>query len=193
MKKWAVSLVVAAICTVTAQNATAQSDLGFKAIGAQVGMVSPEDLDATFGFGVFADHGTITPDIRLESHIEYWGWSEDFNGGSTSVRDISVGARGKYMFETTSPSIRPFVGAGLGIHFLRAEVDIPEQDLGGGFIIPAMSASDSETRLGLDLGGGMEMPVNPNANFIAEAWYGIVSDASTLSLRVGLSWNLNQP
>jgi hypothetical protein len=191
MKKWAVSLLLAAICTVSAQNAMAQSDLGFKAIGAQIGMVSPENLDTTFGLGIFADHGYLTPMIKLESHIDYWGWSEDFNGGTTSIRDIAIGARCKYMFETSSPKIRPFAGAGLGIHFLHAEVDIPAQDFGG-FVVPAQHAEDSTTRLGLDIGGGMEMPVNPNANFLAEAWYGIVSDVSHISIRVGMSWNLSQ-
>lgn len=190
MKKCIVLALVACFCTPVSQNAMA-SDLGFKGVGVSVGMVSPEDIDATFGFGVFADHGWITPEIALESHIDYWSKSEDMGFGEVSIRDIAVGARGKYMFPT-SGRVFPFVGAGLGLHFLNAKVDVPAVDLGGGVIIPGYTADDSETRLGLDLGGGMKMPVSPKTDFIAEAWYGIVSDVSQFSLRVGMEWAVGQ-
>jgi opacity protein-like surface antigen len=188
MKKLVVICALAASCMAVSQNAIAAGPLNMQSAGVEVGMVSPENIDATFGFGVFADHGYVSPEIKIESTIGFWSKSEKYSDGSkASIRDISIGARGKYMFPTSSPSIRPFAGAGLGLHFLHAEVNIPAQ---GPF--PAMKADDSTTKLGLDIGGGFEMPINPSTDFIAEAWYGIVSDVGQLGLHVGLAWQLWQ-
>jgi hypothetical protein len=177
--------VTLALCALSVSSAWAQSSLGLKSLGVAVGFVSPENLDGTFSFGVFADHGTIAPRIGLESRIDYWGWSESAFGAKTSVTDIAVGARGKYYFSVVHSPIRPFAGAGLGMHFLNAKVSVPAQ---GGF--PAMSIEDSSTKLGLDLGGGLAMPVAPRTELLGEIWYGVVSDISQFSLRVGMSRKL---
>lgn len=41
-----------------------------------------------------------------------------------------------------------------------------------------------------DIGAGMTMSLGPRTDFLAELWYGIVSDASQLALRVGASYGL---
>jgi len=172
-----------AFCTMTAQSALAQSELGLKRAGVAIGIVSPENLDAAFGFGVFADLGNLTPQIGLEPRIDYWSQSESvFGGGKFSVRDLTIGARGKYFFPTSNPKLRPFAGAGLGLHMLNAEVEIVDPFSG-----QTMTAEDSSTKLGLDLGGGFAAPLSPRTDLLAEIWYGIVSDFSQFSLRVGLS------
>lgn len=183
MKRNAI-LVAIALGVLAAQPAMAQSDIGFKRLGGALGYVSPENLDGTFGLGVFADLGTITPDISLEPRIDYWSKSKDEFGTEVSVHDVAVGARAKYNFATTNPKVRPFAGAGLGLHFISAEVSVSMP----GF--PTTSASDSETKLGLDFGGGIATPLSPRTDLLAEAWYGIVSDFSQFSLRVGLSYKL---
>jgi opacity protein-like surface antigen len=172
-----------AISVCAASSALAQADLGLKNIGVAIGYVSPENLDGTFSIGGFINHGTIAPRFGLESRVDYWGWSESFNGTETSVRDIVIGARTKYHFEVANPKVQPYVGAGLGIHFINIEVNMPAQ---GGF--PAMTVDASENKLGLDIGGGVAMPVSPRADFLGEAWYGIVSDMSQFSLRAGMQW-----
>ena len=186
MKRRVVALTLA-ISMLAASSAFAQADLGMKNLGVAVGFVSPENLDGTFSFGVFADHGTIAPRFGLESRIDYWGWSENAFGVETSIRDVALGARSKYHFEVASPSIRPFAGAGLAVHFLSVESTFPA---GGGF--PAMSVSGSETRLGLDVGGGIAKAINPRTDFLGEAWYSIVSDFSQFALRAGVSFKLGK-
>lgn len=178
-----IAVLTLAISVFAVSGAFAQSDLGIKNVGVAIGYVSPENLDGTISFGGFLNHGTIAPRFNLESRIDYWGWSENFNGTETSVRDIVVGARTKYQFETSNPKIQPFAGAGLGLHFLHSEVNIPAS---GGF--PAMTVDGSDTKLGLDIGGGISMPMSPRADFLGEAWYGIVSDMSQFSLRAGMQW-----
>jgi opacity protein-like surface antigen len=175
-------LVAIALCALAPTVAMAESDMGLKNLGVAVGYVSPDNLDGTFGIGAFAGWGMITPRIGLESRLDYWSWSESAFGAESKVRDIGLGARGKYYFETGNPGLQPFVGTGLALHLVKAEVtaEIP------GF--PPMSVSDSETKLGLDLGGGLAMPINPRTAFLGELWYGIVPDVSQFSLRAGVSF-----
>jgi opacity protein-like surface antigen len=84
-----------------------------------------------------------------------------------------------------NPKVRPYAGVGLGMHFIHSEVTIPA---GGGF--PAMTADASRTKLGLDLGGGVATAVNPRSDLMGELWYGIISDVSQFSMRVGMSFKI---
>ncbi len=174
-----------AVTALAAPSAMAQSDLGLKRLGVAVAFVSPQDLDGTFSVGIFANHGIVTPRIGLESRIDFWQKSETFFGNETSVRDIAIGARGKYQFEVSHPKIRPFAGSGLALHLVHAKVTIPPQ-----FGFPAMIVEDSSTKLGLDLGGGIATSIAPRADLLAELWYGIASDVNQFSLRIGMSRKL---
>ena len=167
-----------------APAAMAQSNLGLKRIGAAIGIVDPDALGTTFSLGVFADHGTVTPNINIESRLDYWGQSESFFGGETSVRDIALGVRGKYNFETSNPKLRPFLGAGLGMHFFKVEVTAPPP-FGPGTVEEA-----SSTELGFDLGGGISTPLSPKTDLLGETWFGIVDGPNTFSLRAGVSFKL---
>src|SRR5262249_50614292 len=142
--------------------------------------VSPENLGGTVGVGVFADHGTIVPRLGLESRIDFWSASDEAFGTKVTTSDVTLGARAKYYFEVSHPTLRPFAGAGLGLHLLHSKVDIT------GF----GSASSSDTKLGLDLGGGVAMPMNSAWDFTGELWYGIVSDVGQFSLRAGFAYKL---
>ena len=186
MKRFALVLTLACVVGALATPAAhAEPKLGLESIGASIGMVSPENLGSTFGLGAFAHLGTIMPDLALETRIDFWSKSENSFGFETSVSDITLGARVKYMFTLEGTPIRPFAGGGLGLHFLHTEATIPPF-FGG----PALTTSGSDTRLGLDLGGGFTAPVSPRSDLVGEAWYGVVSDFSQLALRVGLSYKL---
>jgi opacity protein-like surface antigen len=184
--KRSIFLAALILGAIWAPSAMAESDLGFKGIGAAVGYVGPEDIDGTFSIGAFMDHGNITDRISLESRVDYWSQSESAFGSEASVRDIAVGARGKYNFVVSNPKIQPFLGAGMGVHFVKAEVSMPD------FGIPGMptSVEDSMTKFGLDLGGGISTPVAPRADLMGELWYGIVSDVNQFNLRFGMCYQL---
>jgi opacity protein-like surface antigen len=184
MKRTVLLLSLVALAA-TAPAAFAQSDLGFKRFGGALGYVDPEGVGSTFSLGIFADHGTIAPHIGLESHLDYWKQSEDVFGTGSSLRDISLGARVKYLFQIANPKIRPFAGVGLGMHFLKAEVTVPAF---GPF--PATSVEASDTKLGLDLGGGLSTPVSPKMDLLGETWFGFVDTANTFTLRAALSYKL---
>lgn len=180
-----------AICAFSVQDATAESNMGLKAIGGNIGLVSPEDIDETLGFGIFADWGNLSPAWQLGSNLDVWSKSEDIGfGAEVSIRDISFSTRAKYLFAVSSPTFQPFVGGGLGLHFLRGEVSFPEEDLGGGFFIPAMTQSDTQTELGLDIGGGFRTPLGASSELAGDLWYSIVDDFSQLSLKMGVAFRL---
>ncbi len=161
------------------------SSLGLNAVGLGVGFVSPENINGTFMIGGFADCGRITPRIALEPRLDYWSHSEEDFGSKASVRDVIFGVRGKYMFEVANPKLQPFAGVGVGLHFLHAEATTPAS---GGF--PPMTVEDSSTKLGLDFGGGMSMPMGPRTDLLGELWYGVVSDVSQFSMRIGMAYRI---
>jgi len=167
----------------TAPRSSYHSNLGLENLGVAVGYVSPENLDGTLGLGVFADHGTFAPRFSLESRIDYWSWSDNTAGIRAKSSDVVLGARTKYHFDVTSPKFRPYAGAGLGLHFLNSRVSFPAS--GGN---PATRVDASDAKLGLDVGGGFAAMVNPRADFLAESWYGFVSDANQFSIRAGMQF-----
>ena len=191
MRNLLLAVMVVVFCTVGAQNALAKSDLGLTSVGVNLGMVDPEGASSTIGFGAFADWGTISPKFRLSTHLDYWSKSEDAGfGAEASVHDIAFMTRGRYMFPVDSPKFQPFVGAGVGLHFLKASVSIPDIDLGGGVIVPGMTVEDSSTELGIDFGGGASMPVSPKTDLSGEFWYSMVDQFDQVALKLGVSFKL---
>ena len=181
MQKRLVVWTILLFCTIVSQDAWAKTDLGLKAIGGDVGFVDPENIDGTLGFGAFANMGTLSPDIRLAPHIGYWSKSNSFGGAKTSISDISLAARGLYMFHVSSMKFRPYAGAGLGLHMVHAKVQTTA---------PAMEISDTRTKLGLDMGGGFITPLSQKTDFSLDLWYTAVSDVGHLSMKAGVSFDL---
>ena len=191
MKNAILIVPILLICMMPLQNAWAKTDLGFNRVGVDAGLVDPEGPGSTVGFGAYADLGTLAPDVRLSSQLGYWSDTANEFGTKATLRDITMGARAVYLFHMTSPKFQPFAGGGLSLHFFHEKVTIPAQDLGGGVIIPAMSASDSVTKLGLDLGGGASTPLSPKANLYGEFWY-TAADIDQISMKAGVSFQLSK-
>jgi len=131
------------------------------------------------------DLGTVAPRVRLSSYLDFWSESQSAFGTKASMRDIALSFRGTYQFPVNNPKLQPFAGAGLGLHLVHAKVDVTDPFSG-----QTMTAEDSSTKLGLDIGGGVTSPLSPRTDLQGELWYGIVSDVSQLSLKVGLAFHL---
>ncbi len=191
MKRFVVILTSVTLCAFISSNVFAQSHLALRGIGVKIGMVDPEDVDTALEIGLIADLGTITPNVSLESHVNYWSIKNDIpGGGEVFARDFVFGLKGKYMFSISNPVIKPFAGAGLGFHILRSGVDIPAVYYGGIMIMPPVSESDTEIKVGLDIGGGIQGDINQSWAIQGETWYSIVSDISQLSLQIALLYKL---
>jgi len=178
------------VLTLGASAASAQANLGFKGVGVRVGYVNPENIDATFAFGVFTDLGTFHPNVSFETYMNYWSKSMDAYGfGETKFRDIIVGAKAEYLFNVASPKVRPFVGAGLSLHFLHGEVSIAPLTVGT-LTIPGTSVDTSDTKLGLDFGGGLRAGLSPTIDFVGEAGFSLVSDVSQFGISAGILFHI---
>ncbi len=125
MKRVSVALVAMAICTLLASQASAAANLALRGIGLKAGVVNPEEVDMTLGLGLIVDLGTVHPNIALESYAGFWSQTEDFYGSEFRVRDIAIGAKGKYLFKISNPSVQPFAGAGLGTSLPQRECGNP--------------------------------------------------------------------
>jgi len=190
MNRISVFVLAAVLCAFAVSAASAQANLGLRSVGFGIGVVDPEDIDMTLGFGFYGNLGTVHPKVNLEAFLGYWQQTEDITmGGEAVFRDFAIVMRTKYMFNVANSTIQPFAGGGLGLHILNAGIDIPAMDIGG-LVVPGYSEDDTEMKLGLDLGGGMLFDINPSMSIVTDVWYSIVADFSQLSLRAGLMYKL---
>jgi len=187
-KVWVFALSIL-ICTAFSQNAWAASNIGLHRIGVDAGLVDVDGGGSTLGLGLTADMGTFSKDVRFSLHANYWNDTEESFGAEAGVRDISFGGRARYMFHMDSPKFQPYAGAGLGLHFYRASVSIPDMDLGGGVIIPGEEMSDTSTKLGMDLNGGFNVPMSVKTDFTTDLTY-TLSDIDQFSLKAGVSFKV---
>ena len=187
MRRFAVLLISVILCACISSAACAQSAIAMRGIALKIGIVDPEDVDSALQLGLAADLGMITTNVSLESYMNYWSVKYDMmGGGEVVVRDLVFGAKGRYMFTTANPAIKPFAGAGLGFHVLRSGVDIPAIYYGSTMLMPATSESDTDIKIGIDIGGGILGDINQKWAVQGEAWYSIVSDISQLYLQIGM-------
>jgi hypothetical protein len=178
MKRLWMAVAILSVCAASAQ---AQSFVN--GIGLSVGVVDVDNMESTnVGFGMFADVSMGPSAFSIQPYVDYWQNTEDMpDGGEFKTRDIALGAKGLYNFALSNPKVTPFLGAGLGAHFLKAES--PELDMGGGLVFPAVEASD--TKLGVDLGGGLGFDLG-RVTLRGEGWYTFISDANTVGGRASL-------
>jgi len=72
MRSIVTALAACSLLTLAALPAAADARLQFTGIGGHIGLVSPENLDSTFGLGVHADLGSLSDNVRLEGNLDYW-------------------------------------------------------------------------------------------------------------------------
>lgn len=162
-----------------ATTAMAAANIGLKGIGVRVGVIEPENLDTTVGFGILMDLGTFHPNVGFETYATYWSYDLDVVLAESSFRDIAVGAKVRYLIDTSRPTIHPFIGGGASVHILHSEATVP-------FSSGSLTVDASDTKLGFDLGGGLRAGVADKVDIIGEAWYSFVSDFNQLVATGGL-------
>jgi hypothetical protein len=124
----------------------------------------------------------IVQGFELLPYVEYWRNSttvEPF-GIWTARKDATLGADVRYSFQREG--WRPYVGGGLGLHFLSTEVDAPSLGL--------RHANDSVVRGGLSALGGITFPLSQHLNNFVELKYHHLPGYSQLKLNMGIAWGL---
>ena len=73
--------------------------------------------------------------------------------------------------------ITPYLGGGLGIHFLSVDTNAPGE------------SNSDDTKAGLNIQGGLRNQFMPNLSLFGEARYTFVSDANSFRILGGFTYN----
>lgn len=188
MKKTLLLLLVLALPLIS----FAQADIGFYGVGGRLGYVMPEsEIKDTFGLGLNADLGTITPDIALEGFIDYWSvsydaaayWGSDFEWKYSL---FAIGALGKYYFPQ-SGSYDPYVGGGLSLNFYSFESPAGYNPYTNTY----EKDSSSKMSLGIHMVAGAKMELSETLDGFAEVKY-TVSKWDYFGIYVGVMYKLGK-
>lgn len=164
---------LAPVPTAWAQSTAASNDdvgLGFKGIGGRIGVVDPEGASTALDLGFHVDFGEVTQNLHVQPLVEYWS----VGVAGTDLSDFALGLDLMLDFPLQDSRFTPYGGAGLGMHWISA--DVP-----GG-------PSDSDTKLGLNLQGGIRSDAMPNLAIFGELRYNFVSDANQLKILGGFTY-----
>lgn len=175
MRKIVLVMLVMLVVSFAVSSAMAQN-LGFNGIGGRLSYVKVEDVDGGIGFGAHANLGEIIQNLVLYPSFEYFKKSEEISPSvDVDFSFISINADARYYIPTQG-TIDPFVGGGLAVHFSKADA--------GPF------GDESETDVGLNLLGGIDIPVSDNLVATAKAKY--VSDSNAFKITGGITFLLGK-
>lgn len=162
-----------------AQSSTRSSEdvsLGFKGMGARIGLVDPEGASSTVDLGLHIDAGEFARNIRLMPVVEYWSVGQDLGAYNADLSDLSFGADINVDFPLQDSRMTPYVGGGLGLHIIKFDTNLPNVD------------DESDSKLGLNLQGGIRTDAMPNLALFGELRYNFVSDANQLKVLGGFTY-----
>jgi opacity protein-like surface antigen len=177
----------AASSTARAQTATPASTtetrtIVLKAVEAQMSTVMQENQSSFSGIGLRARLGSplLIPNIEFVPGIEYWRNKAtldpyDIEG---SRKDATMALDVRYNFNGST--FKPYLGAGLGIHFLSSEVDAPGLGLN--------DQSDSLIKGGAAFLGGVDFPITEKINNFLDVKYHHLSDYRQLKINWGIGF-----
>jgi opacity protein-like surface antigen len=154
-----------------APTGTEDHGLGFKGLGARIGFVDPEGASSTVALGVHIDAGEFVQHVHILPMVEYW----KVGVSGADVRDFMLGSDVNVDFPVEGGRVIPYAGGGLGLHFVK-------------FNDPFVP-SQSDTKLGLNIQGGIRNQVMPNLGIFGEVKYNFVSDVNQLKIMGGFTYN----
>jgi len=172
------SLIVAASLSLFGAQAMAAAPaeghgMGFQGMGARIGFVDPEGASGTVALGLHVDLGEFVKSVHIMPLVEYW----KVGVSSVDVSDLTLATDVDLDFPLQGGRVVPYAGGGLGLHFVKA--DDP--------LFPAGNVSD--TKLGLNIQGGIKNQVMPNLGLFGEVKYVFVSDFNQLKIMGGFTYN----
>lgn len=205
---------IAALVAVLAgpEPATAQGladydyeNLRLRGVGVDLGIVSPNDLDATVQIGARLDLGFLGPNIRLVPRVAYWDTEleeaevreladrletlvEEQNPGQPRPT-LDLGRVDRSAFITgvdlhwlplLRETTRPYFGIGAELYFLNGEGPAIEDT----FIEDALDLLTA----GASAVGGVEVDVGGGFTAYGELRGTLVADANTIGLVAGLAF-----
>jgi hypothetical protein len=156
-----------------APASTTSQGLGFRGMGARIGFVDPEGGSSTVALGVHIDAGEFVTHVHIVPLVEYW----KVGASGVDVSDLMIGSDVNVDFPVEGGRLTPYAGGGLGLHFVKA-------DAPAGF-----TGSSSDTKLGLNIQGGIKNQLMPNLGIFGEVKYNFVSNVNQLKIMGGFTYN----
>jgi hypothetical protein len=214
VKGWKLTLV-AALLAPSALPAQTLADydyenLQFRGIGADFGWVWPTQIEPTISVGVRADLGYVGPHVRILPAARFWSsklkQSEVDRLASQIIKvcerqagvvcpvaldlgeirrsDLALSTDAHYVFDPQGPVV-PYAGGGLSLHLLNGRGEL----IDGTFIEDLLDTVVP----GLDLTGGLEVPVGGAVRLSGEARFVLTSDVKYVGIILGGMWTLPVP
>jgi hypothetical protein len=120
--------------------------------------------------------------VTLMPTLEYWRNTSNISsfGIESTRRDATLGIDARYDFP--HQGLRPYMGAGMALHFMSNRVDAPSLGLN--------DATNSLIKGGLTLLGGVTFGITGKLSNLIELKYHHVPDQSQLKINWGLSYGL---
>lgn len=157
-------------------NANAQYEVQKHYAGPSIGL---SFLGSTAQFGLNYEYAFVIKDfgtVGAGGIFRYWGYKENFSGGSWSYTNVLFGGQFNYHFELDNNKIDPWIGAVLAFdagsvktsYTSNIRIDDPSH---GGFF--------------LGIHGGGRYWITPTIALIGKAAFGTLSYGS---LEVGVDW-----
>jgi len=147
------------VMTVGVRPAAAQRrvpDTGMWAVGGSVGASAPSDASLQRGFeGAGNIEGYVTPRVSIRGQIGAASW--DVIGRNFSGSITPLYADGNVVYNWEGGAIHPYVTGGVGIYHYRAS--------------ESATQDRSDTKPGVNLGGGVEFFFTRHATFTTEVLY----------------------
>jgi len=160
----------------TSTNTQSNVGLGIKGLGASLGFVDPEGGSSTLSLGLHVDAGTLVQNLHVVPYFQYWSVGATVGAYETDRSDVAFAMDLNYDFPIQGSRVTPYLGSGLGLHFLSADATAPG------------ATSSSDTKLGIDLQGGIRSPMMPNFSLYAQTRYAFISDAGQFSIEGGFTY-----
>jgi len=186
MRKLLVLVAIVSVAMFSVGNANAAGPL--RALGVQAGYTSPDNIDGTWNAGLYMDIGAPMLNLYLQPFVNYWNQSLSASGGnvgaSADLKDWAVGANLKWVFPISAPKLRPFLAGGASVHILSSSLDA---SLGG---LGSLSLNTSESKLGAQFGGGLELDVSQRVSLVGQSFYHTVSNFNQWSVGGALQIHL---
>jgi len=203
MKKNFIVILALVLCLNSPELSFGQSEKG---LGVKFGVVDPQNLGATVGFGALVELGRISSKLNLTLDLDYWAKSQksevnlDFIGLSltnafeASFRELAIGGTLKYIFPTKTSKISPFAGGGLGLHILRTKTKTPGFAIPGfgepSLEFPESEQSNTSTKIGLRFVGGLSFKLGARTDGFGEVRYWLADDFNTAAILAGIVYKL---
>ena len=176
MKSWMLRSIAFGLCLMAPALAAAQPQANSNAFAAEIGAFAPRSalLDGSLAMNLSYEY-YLSPQLSWRTSF---GWTDPgFNGpGIDSVRQIPLRLDVNYAFEGTP--WRPFVGAGIGLHFLQ-------------FRNNGQKIGDTEAEPSVSVLGGIEYAMNRSVSWTGGLRYQAVGntrglDTSGLTVTAGI-------